>query len=332
MNPLLLVSVLLLAPLPADGLRRERLPADVDFVLHLDFEGLKATELWRRFNESPEGAELRAGLDELKEFEARFGIDPLADVRALTLFKVRDEEEPTVVLFSTTARVDEALKRFQREPGYRLLTESGIELHSWVKDEEAGGEDGWDHDSAFAYVHRGAGDERVVVLAGNKAGALRAARVLRGQDPSHASAGSPLTLAPASGSFLYVAAIGLEAFTPASQVFGLAQGIQVDLGEAGGFLRAHMGLTTRSAQEAFDVSNLINGAVSLARLTGGGLGEVLELLTGVRLSTLGSEVRFDFEFEVSRLLEILEGLEDSVETAVEERVHVFQERKGGAPR
>lgn len=291
---------------PSDELKRERLPADVDFVVHFDLEGFKHTELWRHVAESSNGLGNHVNLDDLDEFRERFGIDPLRDVRAVTLFKTRTEEDPTVVLFSTTPAIDEALRKFQSEPGHRLLVDSGIELHSWAEDDA-------DADAVFAYVHAAPSQERVVILSSNRASAVRAARILRGEEPSHAQGGSLLTLAPARGSFLYLAAAEiphLDEFTPASQVFGLAQGIQVDLGEAGGFLRGHMGVTTNSPEDALNISNVANGLVSLARLAGNELGEWMELLSGLRLNTRGSELTLDFEYGVQRLLQILDSLED----------------------
>jgi len=305
MNQLLLASLGWLATFahPSDELKRERLPADVDFVVHIDVDGFKATQLWKHISEK--GKDLDFDIDELDEVRDELGIDPLTDVRAVTLYKIESEEDPTVVLFSSTPKIDEALAKHQKERGYKKITSSGIELHTW-----GDADDPDDDDRMFAYVHP-AGQERIVVVASNEASAVRAARVLRGEDPSHASAGTLLTLAPAPGSFLYVAAAEiphLGDIPPASQVFGLAQGIQVDLAEAGGFLRAHMGVRTGSPEDALNISNVINGLVSLARLAGSELGELLELLTGIRLNTRGSEVLFDFEFGVDRLIEILEEL------------------------
>jgi hypothetical protein len=298
-----------------DELRRERLPADVDFVVHLDVEGFKQTELWKQVQAASGEHGFETHIEDLAEFKTRYGIDPFTDVRAVTLYKVKNEEDPTVVLFSTTTKVDEALRAFQKEPGYARIVDSGIELHTWPN------EDDGKEEKVCAYLHVGKQDERVVVLASNVASAVRAAKVLRGESPNHAQSGSLLTLAPARGSFLYLAAAQiphLDEFTPASQVFGLAQGIQVDLGEAGGFLRAHMGVTTRSPEDALNISNVINGLVSLVRLAGSEAGEALELLTGLRLNTRGSEVLVDFEFGVNRLLEILkaaDGDDDDEEAA-----------------
>jgi hypothetical protein len=305
----------------ADELKRDRLPADVDLVMHLDIEGFKATQLWRHIASKGDAQDNDHGLhfDELDDVRERFGIDPFEDVRALTMFKTKSEEEPTVVLFSTTEKIDAALSKFKAEKGYARVVEDGIELHTWKEDEG---------DGAFAYLHTGRGSERVVVLASSAASAVRAARVLRGQDPSHAVGGSPLLITPAPGSFLYVAAAEvphLHDFAPASQVFGLAQGIQVDFGEAGGFLRGHVGLATKSPQDAFDVSNVLNGLISMARLAAGEieeeLGDALELLTGLQIRTRGTEVTMDFEFGVERLLEIIEDLAGDAGQALPRKKH-----------
>ncbi|MEQ1894694.1 MAG: hypothetical protein ABL998_19300 [Planctomycetota bacterium] len=303
MNALLLSLPLLFASGSiGDQLRKDRLPADVDFVMHLDLEGFKATELWKL---AQKDGDFHAEFDELKEVEERFGLNPLTDVRAITLYKVEKEEDPTVVLLSTSAKVDAALEKLRGEAGYRRLSEGKIELHTWKERNQ-------DDENVFAYLH-GSGDERVVVLASKRESALHAARVLRGEDVSLARSGTGLTVAPASGSFLYMSAASLSAldeFAPASQVLGLAQGLQFDVGEAGGLLQAHMGLAAADADKAFHLSNTVNGFISLAYLAGQELGDVLELLSGLKVRAQGANVTMDFEFELDRLVEILRSLDD----------------------
>jgi hypothetical protein len=297
----LLSLVLCLPTTSGDPVRRERLPAEVDFVMHLDLEGFKTTNLYRMVLESED---MQTDFDELGEIEERFGLDPLRDLRAFTLFKVENEEEPTVVLLSTSTKVDAALEKLKHERGYRRLSEGAIELHTWKEEDHA-------DESVFAYLH-GAGDERVVVLASQRESAVRAARVLRGELPSLAKSGTGLTVAPAEGSFLYMSASDLsemDEFAPASQVFGLAQGLQFDVGEAGGFLRAHVGVTTKNADDAFELANVVNGFVSLARLAGREAGEALELLTGLKVQSRGTNVTLDFEYELERLVELLGELD-----------------------
>lgn len=288
-----------------DGLRKERLPADVDFVMHLDLEGLKATDMWQLVQKDGKFHVDFDELEELGEVEERFGLNPLTDVRAVTLYKVEKEEDPTVVLLSTSTKVDAALERLKSERGYRRLSEGKIELHTW---QEASHDD----EAVFAYLH-GSGEERVVVLASKRDSAVRAARVLRGEDISLARSGTGLTVTPQAGSFLYMSASGLpemDEFAPASQALGLAQGLQFDVGEAGGLLQAHLALATADNEKAFHLSNTVNGLLSLAYLMGEELGEALELLSGVRVRAKGPQVSLDFEFELERLVEILGALND----------------------
>src|SRR5262249_48071242 len=117
----------------------------------------------------------------------------------------------------------------------------------------------------------------------------------------------------AAGSFLYVAAAHLPNIaehTPASQFFGLAQGIQVDLGEAGGFLRAHMGLTTQSPDTASQLARMVDGLIAFGSLMSDKLGSAVELLRALRLDSHDSEVTVDFDIAVQRLMQILTSLGD----------------------
>ena len=319
MNSLIIASLtsviwLVASPRPSDELRRDRLPADVDFVVHVDIESFKSTQLWKHISEHSQ--DLDIDIDELDEVKEELGIDPLTDVKSVTLYKIESEEDPTVVLLSSNSKVDEAILKHKNEHGYKRIVSSGIELHSWADDDD-------EDERMFAYVHA-VGEDRVVVLASNEQSAVRAARVLRGEDPNHSSAGTLLTLAPAKGSFMYFAATEiphLDELKPASQVFGLAQGIQVDFGEAGGLLQAHMGMMTRSQKDAIDVSNVINGLISIARLAGDEMGDAIELLTGIRLSTRGTEVTLDFEFGVDRLIEILSSYDEEERADSKARDH-----------
>jgi len=304
---------LLLSPLTsvgprADELKRERLPADVDFVLHLDLEGLMRTELWRMVQESADGEFKIDDIDaELGDFRTRFGIDPLTDVKAVTLYKFKSEEDPTVCLISTTSKIDLALTVAQKEPSYAKVSARGIELHTWRHED-----DGQD-ETMCAYLHVLKNGERLVVLSSNKDCALRAARVLRGEQPNQTSGAAVLEVNPNPGSFLYFAAANLaqlDEFSPASEVFGLAQGIQVDLGEAGGFLNAHMSVLTDSPENARNISDVAQGLIALGSLAGSELGPVLELLRALRINISGSLVRVDFSFGVRRLVEILQFIDD----------------------
>ena len=303
--------------IPADELDRSRLPADVDVVLHLDIEGLRRTQLWR-FVESNE--EFNLEISELDQFRTRFGIDLLNDVRSATVYKTKDEEQPTVAILRVAPSVDEAIRKMQAEAktmdGYRSIEKSGITLHSWGDPDD-------EDDSAYAFVHPLPDGDRLVVVASKAENAVRAARVIRGEAENLGRVRDPaLRVQPAPGSFFYLSAVefpGLGAeFTPASQVFGLAQGIQLDLGEAGGFLQAHVSVVTAGPEEAQSVAAVINGVIGLGNLASFQLGEAAEMVQGVlrslRVNAVDSEVTLDFQYSVSALLSTIQAIEEATQS------------------
>jgi hypothetical protein len=305
--PLIAVAVFARGELVSpDALDRSRLPADVDLVVHIDLEGLRSTQIWRFLEDE---VDIEAEIGELDEVRERFGVDLVHDVKSVTIYKTKGEEDPTAALLRFSPVLDQALSVLEREPGYRAVTQDGIPLHSWSD----GGEESVD---AYAYVHALAGGDRMVVFSERVTNAVEAARVLRGEARNLAQSKTPaLAVQPAPGSFLYVSASefpGIED-TPASQLFGLAQGIQLDLGEAGGFLNVHAAVTTEQAQ---DVAGMLNGMIAMGNLVSGQFGEASEvfrgLLRAVRVSALGSEVTVDFQYSVQALLEDMRVLEKTI--------------------
>ena len=110
--------------------------------------------------------------------------------------------------------------------------------------------------------------------------------------------------------------LGAE-FSPASQVFGLAQGIQLDLGEAGGLLQVRASVVTRTPEEAQSVAAVIYGVIGLGHLASGEFGEAAELVQGMlrslRVNAIDNEVTLDFQYSVSSLLSTIQAIEQATE-------------------
>ncbi len=307
--PLTLAFLLTGAPEKLDELDRSRLPADVDMVLHLDLEGLRRTQLWRTL-ETAEGFNLAGEIEELDEFRRRFGIDLLNDVRAVTVYKTKGEEEPSVALVRVAPSVEEALRTFQGEEGYRSVERGGVQFHVW-SDGDGGDE------AVYAYLHPLRGGDRLAVVAKDVKSAVRATLVVRGEEASLAGArDSALRVQPAPGSFLYLSAMELPGIedSPASHVFGLAQGIQLDLGEAGGFLRAQAAIVTETPEESREVADLLNGLIALGNLASRELGEagttLRDLSRALRVSAVDNQVTVDFEYSVNALFQAARSIQD----------------------
>jgi len=298
-------ACLLATPLAAGGLRRDLVPAEVKWVGHFDLEGLQKTQLWQRILER-KGVDLDDAMVGLEEVKEELGLDPLKDIRAVTVWSATDREDDTVALIQTTTAIDRALERFATEDEYQLIVRDGLEIHSWG-------------DEGFAYVHPGAGDERMLLVAGNPDVLVASARVLKGEGVSLAGTPTPrVTAVPTEGSFVFFAAAegipGIHEIEQASQVAALAQGLVADMGEVGGELFFRVNVHTADVDSALNLGDVCDGLVALAKLamnTDDLPPEVGSLIGALQVETRGSDVLIEFRYDVARLLEAFEELADS---------------------
>jgi len=298
---LLLSGVPSLDRAPAEALPREFVPADARLVFHVDCDALRATTLWKVV--MSESGPLSGELDDLEEIQVELGIDPFQDVKSVTLYGTEVGADPTAVLLVVNKSLDRAIDALRDRHGLRTIRAEGLDLYALDEDDE----------TIVAHVAELPGGDRLIVLSDSVEKTSRAVRVVRGDLPSLADdAGARLQARPGHGSFLYGELAGglPEELQPASQVFGLAQGIQFDFGEAGGSLFVHASLATESDEDAMDVADTVDGLLALARLAADEIPpEAKNLLRALRVNTRGSLVTVDFEYDVHSLLSIVESME-----------------------
>lgn len=113
-------------PLGASPLEVSRIPADTKWLMHVDFDAMRGTEVGRRVGaevESRHGAQVRA-------FKRMFSVDVLKDLRGMTLFGNGRKDEAVVI-------VDGVMDRAHLEDvvaaaeGYRAVDHGKFKVHSW---------------------------------------------------------------------------------------------------------------------------------------------------------------------------------------------------------
>lgn len=314
----LAVSAVLAAPARADALDKNRIPADARWFAHLDLEALARSELYKALAEHGE-LDLKHELDDLHDvgFE-ELGIDPLRDLKSVSVFSVGATGEQTVVLLAGNEKIDGALEHLKQQPAYRTDSFEGHTLHAW----------GDEHSSWFAAVLRKEGtNERLVVQSDDKASLKRAFDVLEGRAPSLATAAKdPTTTAarratPAPGSILFAVATTrlseLAEIEAASNVARLAEDLVLDVGEAKNELFATLAIDAKDAKEARQIQQVMQGAVALLSLAAGaddeGGGEEMkamrDLVAGFRFDTDGSTMHVELRLPVGVLLDALRALD-----------------------
>ena len=313
--------VLLVPPATAGTLQRDRVPAEARWLVHLDVEALKRSKLYELVQKTSaeHGNEMEEGLAEIRMF---VGLDPTTDFRSITLFCATQSEEGCVALLAGNSKVDEALERLRTMASYHTTPAGRHALHSW----------GGDGETWHAYLFRKDGsDERVVVASQDPGEISRALAVLEGDAESLAGSGrSSIRGTPSSGSILFASAgeslRELGEVPPVSAVAKLAKSIVVDVGEERGALRLHVGLDTRTTEDAQRIHQVLQGAVALVGLVGNehehAMTQIQPIVDALRLSVSNTKVDADWRYDLEALmghLKTLHELEHGDDEAVHER-------------
>ncbi|MEW6072006.1 MAG: hypothetical protein AB1726_05325 [Planctomycetota bacterium] len=296
--------VLLAAPASAERLDPRLVPATARFLVHIDVEGLKRTELWTGLLALAAASEEDL-LTWMAVLEAETTMDPRRDLQSVTLFGSHPDPEHLVVLVAGNERLDGLVARLEKEPSHRLLDMEGVSLHQVDADGQ----------SLVGFPEE-RGEGRLFLGSYDPGELLRAVRVLRGRDPSLARAGeAPLPSTPREGSFLFLSATGqlpgLDEIGPESVMLGHAKSIALELGEANGVLDARLSVTVKSEEMARNASEVIQGLAALGRLAVGAGEEdmkpLADLLDRLRFGRSGDVVTVGLSFETKALLGLAQG-------------------------
>lgn len=330
-----LIALLLVAPAAlADGLQKNRVPAGVQWVAHLDVEALRSSTLYDVVHEEAGKSgtnELDAGLAQFKLYA---GLDPTVDFKSVTLYGTSKSEKSCVALLSGNSSVDDALVKLKTKENYRTTPVQSYMVHTW----------GDDHETWYAYVvHKDGADERVVLASQDSAALARGIALLERGGESLADAGrSDLRATPSRGSILFAAAstdlIDLgSGDQPASAVARLAKTIVVDVGEDHGTLWAHAVLDSRTPEDAQRIQQVLQGAVALAGLVGGDehhdqARTTLQHITeALHLNVTDTRVEASFRYDTRELFAELKSLDD-VHHAARKHHRKQQDKQSGEDR
>ena len=276
-------------------------------LIHLDMLALTETTLFKLAYE-----ELAVDIDAaLLEFEEETGLDPLRDLRSVTVYSNDIEKDHWVALLRANERLDAAFERLQRKPGYAEVTHGARTLHSITE-----GDQQW---FGYLYDSRPAG-ERLFVISEGVDALVAAIDVIEGKRENLAQVEqAAVESAPRPGATLFVSADrGLGSFgdfAPSSEVSQLVTGVLFECGEAEEVLFARLRLTAASEKDARDIRDIIQGGLAIASLIAGRAegAEVLdEFVRALEVEQERKVVTVDFEYSSRRLWNGLEDLGELV--------------------
>jgi hypothetical protein len=262
---LILPAASLTTSAPPGDLEPKRLPRDTQWVAHLDLDALRGGDLGRELLKAAQQAMDSAeddsnAMDGIKQLRTELGIDPLVDVKSITVYGSGSAGKPMLQV-TTTAKGAAVLDRLRKEPNYSVTAFNDHELHSLG-----------DGDEGTYIVLEPLGDDEQLFVVGEDADrVIDQIRRLHGQVDSLAEAeDSGLMARPSPSSFLFVASAipvdqvaGIE---PVSGLTELVRGGVLELGESEGHLQLTLAVKTASTQDARRLTAVVQGGLALLEL------------------------------------------------------------------
>ncbi len=291
-----------------DGVHREWIAADADWVLRLDARALLSSTLAPALDDLWES-------DNFLEMQAEFGIDPRRDLGAVTLYGSAEEPEQAVALMEGGARLAEAWERASErlagEAHLSTVTMGSIALQRWSQDSGAS-------DAMFTYLAQHSGsDQRLLIVSGHKESAAIAVAVLRGDVDSLLDDSNTLaSKVPSAGAFFYAAVNErfrrFEELDSASPWAQMVENAALEIGESDG--DAFLGITVGTsdvntarqlAATLLGFSTLLNTAAQSDEM----LRSLLPLLVRLSVQSEGTDVNVRVDYPLTDLLQLAHELD-----------------------
>jgi hypothetical protein len=308
------LTTALAAPVaPAGSLQKSRVAADAQWLAHIDVEGLISSDIAQFvINQAHDAdAHFDVDLDELNGIKEQLGIDPFKDIKDVTVYgNGNPETEPTfIAIFSTTAAVDNFLESLKAQgPGYKQFEAGGLTVQS-IDDEHGG--------TLFFHVQGGpTSEDRTIVVSKDAERLVRGVNLVQGKGANLAAAPNPaLTHSPQPGSFMFAAAQGLpwmqgDEDDPSSALVRDAESLVFDAGAMGDETFMSMALTSKKAEDATNVADMVRGLLAMGKMAAGSEPELAPFkatINAVRITSEGDRVAINMRQKTSELIEALKS-------------------------
>lgn len=299
--------VLCLTALPAfAAVDRSIIPAEAQWLVHLDVQGLLNSRLFSEAQERETDLDFDNNRD-YQEMKARLGIDITKDVDSVTIYGLPRHPEAVVFMAHSHRDLDEVMVRLSVLAPRTDVEVDGLQLSRWAPPEG--------NKTVYSYLARHAdSDERILLVAQDANDLVIGIEALRGESATLDDGDSELGVSATDGAILQVSADGQLAdwadVEPASNIAKLVRSAVVEFGENSSAVYAHVTVETASAADAARVTQILQGAMALASLASEmekQLKDLLPLLQGLKFHADGSTLTIHFEHDLDDLIAMLEN-------------------------
>jgi hypothetical protein len=286
----ILLAFLLLGELAASTLPKSLIPADAEWVVHLDMAKFKSSHFGNLLiQEKKGGIEKKA-----KAFYKQTSIDLLNDVNGITIYGLGKKKQQTVMCLKGTFDKEYLLGLLEDVDAHREIPHGSHIIHKW------------NHSEYGLFV-----GEDLVFLAWNE-GAIKAALdVVDGKGGNISTSSLKSYADEIPGSAFFAALVkdisALAGYSSKAAILKKAGSGLITLAEKNEILSAQIDTTAQTPKDAANMEQIIRGLMAMAQMQFEGAYEELNLSESVRVSTNSNKLKIELTHPSEELFKILTG-------------------------
>ena len=285
-----MLILMLCTEIGSSELQKNIVPADAHWVIHVNMEKIKTSRFFNAFKEE----ELFARVEKRGAWlEKRFRFNPLEDVKGVTLFGKKGEEDAVVCVHGNFDK-DHLLSLLDFDEDHEALQYGKYTLHNW------------DNDSYGVFAK-----DDLVMFSESEAAIKVALDVLSGKAKTIKS--SPLNAliqGVPSGAFLTGAAGNIAALLEGEHdkeaaILKKTEAAVFSLREVGDNMSMNLNMKTADPKDAENIAQIVRGLLAMADMYKDQVPPQIKLPKDIKTSVKGNNVSIDIDYPVEDLVQLI---------------------------
>jgi hypothetical protein len=285
-----LLAFILLGELTASTLPKSLIPADAEWVVHLDMEKFKSSHIGNLLIQEKKGGIKKKA----KTFYKQTSIDLLKDVKGLTVYGLGKEKQSTVMCLKGTFDKEYLLGLLEDVEAHKEIAHGNHIIHKW------------NHSEYGLFVR-----DDLIFLAWNEEAIKAALDVVDGKNENISTS----SLKPYSDQIpenAFFAALvkdisALSGYSSKAVILKKAGSGLFTLTEKNEILNARIDATAETPKDAANMEQIIRGLMAMAQMQFEEAYEELNLSESVRVSTNSNKVKIELNHPSEEIFQIITG-------------------------
>jgi hypothetical protein len=286
----ILLAFLLFGELAASTIPKSLIPADAEWVVHLDMAKFKSTHIGNLLIQEEKGGIKKKA----KAFYKHTSIDLLKDVSGVTIYGLGKEKQQTVMCLKGTFDKEYLLSLLEDVDAHREIAYGSHIIHQW------------NHSEFGLFV-----GEDLVFLAWNEGAIKSALDVVDGKSGNISVSSLQPYADEIPGDAFFAALVkdisALAGYSSKAAILKKAGSGLITLTEKNEILNARIDATAQTPKDAANMEQIIRGLMAMAQMQFEDAYEELNIAESVRVSTNNNRVKIDLTHPSEKIFQILTG-------------------------